>query len=174
MAEPLVSIIIPCFNARRYVSQAIQSALGQTYGNFEVIVVDDGSTDDSLQIIKSFGEAIRWESGPNRGGAAARNIGLALSKGEYVQFLDADDVLFPSKITCHLSSEMAYFPNTVTVSQGEAVLYSSDVVQCEFKFRSKNWASSVILDSIPPFCCPKGNLSMRSQNRSSGSDAGSG
>ena len=98
MRCPLVSIIIPCFNARKYIGAAIQSALDQTYPNIEVIVVDDGSTDDSLGVIQSFGDRIRWETGPNRGGCAARNRGIAISRGEFLQFLDADDLLYREKL----------------------------------------------------------------------------
>lgn len=94
----LVSIIIPCYNAERWVSEAIQSCLDQTYQPIEVIVIDDGSTDKGLEVIKSFGDKIRWETGPNRGGNHARNKGLALSRGDYIQFLDADDYLLPEKI----------------------------------------------------------------------------
>ncbi|HMP83225.1 MAG TPA: glycosyltransferase [Verrucomicrobiota bacterium] len=93
MTRPLVSIIIPCYNAEKWVAQAIQSALDQTWPNKEVIVIDDGSTDTSLQVIKSFGDKIRWETGVNRGGCAARNRGLELARGNYVKFLDADDLL---------------------------------------------------------------------------------
>lgn len=89
----LVSIIIPCFNAEKYVARAIQSALDQTYPDCEVIVIDDGSTDKSLDVIKSFGERIRWETGPNRGGCEARNRGIELARGDWIQFLDADDLL---------------------------------------------------------------------------------
>ena len=94
----LVSIIIPCFNAERWVSEAIHSCLTQSYQPIEIIVIDDGSTDKSLEVIKSFGDKIRWETGPNRGGNHARNRGFALSKGEYIQFLDADDILDPKNI----------------------------------------------------------------------------
>lgn len=93
-----VSILIPCYNAQQWISGAIQSALDQTWKNKEVIVVDDGSTDGSLDVIKSFGDCIRWESGPNRGGNAARNRLLELAKGEWLQYLDADDYLMPSKV----------------------------------------------------------------------------
>lgn len=96
--QPLVSIIIPCYNAERYVAEAIQSALDQTYPSREVIVIDDGSTDNSLETIKSFGNQIRWEAGPNRGGCAARNRGLELAKGKWIQFLDADDLITADKI----------------------------------------------------------------------------
>jgi glycosyltransferase involved in cell wall biosynthesis len=94
----LVSIIIPCYNAERWLSHAILSCLEQTYQPIEIIVIDDGSTDGSLDIIKSYDKVITWETGPNRGGNAARNRGFALSKGEYIQFLDADDYLLPEKI----------------------------------------------------------------------------
>lgn len=94
----VVSIIIPCYNAERWVAEAIESCLKQTHSPVEIIVVDDGSTDRSLEVIKSFGERIRWESGPNRGGSHARNRGFARSTGEYIQFLDADDYLLPEKI----------------------------------------------------------------------------
>ena len=100
MNSALVSILIPCFNAEQYVASAIESALGQDYPDFEVIVVDDGSTDASLEIIRRFGadRRIRFETGPNRGGSAARNRLLAMANGKFVQFLDADDLLDPRKI----------------------------------------------------------------------------
>jgi glycosyltransferase involved in cell wall biosynthesis len=99
VAPPLVSIIIPCYNGEAFVGEAIESALAQTYPHREVIVIDDGSTDRSLDVTKSFGSSIRWSSGPNRGGSAARNTGLAMTTADYVQFLDADDVIHPEKIS---------------------------------------------------------------------------
>ncbi len=84
----LISILIPCFKAERWIAQAIESALAQTWPEKEVIVVDDGSTDGSLEVIKSFGDRIRWETGPNRGGNAARNRLLELARGEWLQYLD--------------------------------------------------------------------------------------
>src|SRR5206468_2833779 len=95
---PLVSILIPCYNAERWIAQAIDSALAQTWPAKEVIVIDDGSTDGSLEIIKSFGDRIRWETGPNRGGNVARNRLLELSLGEWLQYLDADDYLLDDKV----------------------------------------------------------------------------
>lgn len=98
MTSPLVSILIPCYNAEAWVGEAIQSALAQTYEPKEVIVVDDGSTDGSLEVIQSFGDRIRWETGPNRGANATRNRLLELSRGEWLQYLDADDYLLPRKL----------------------------------------------------------------------------
>lgn len=96
----LVSVIIPCFNAQIWLREAINSCLQQTYPHIEIIVIDDGSTDNSLEIIKSYGERIIWESFPeNQGGCYARNRGFAISKGEYIQFLDADDYILPEKIS---------------------------------------------------------------------------
>ncbi|MEJ0067168.1 MAG: glycosyltransferase [Caulobacteraceae bacterium] len=90
---PSVAVVIPCWNAEKWIARAIQSVLDQDYPNLEIIVIDDGSTDGSLEIIKSFGDRIRWETGPNRGACAARNRGLALASSTYVQFLDADDYI---------------------------------------------------------------------------------
>ena len=96
--QPLVSIIIPCHNCKQWVGQAVGSCLNQTYPNVEIIVVDDGSTDGSLEILRRFVPRIRLETGPNRGGNNARNRGFKVSTGEYIQYLDADDYLEPDKI----------------------------------------------------------------------------
>ena len=100
--NPFVSIIIPCYNGERYVGEAIESAIGQTYPHSEVIVIDDGSTDGSLDVIRAIGDRICWESGPNRGACAARNRGIELAKGDFIQFLDADDLLHPQKLAMQL------------------------------------------------------------------------
>ena len=101
----LVSVIIPCYNAEKWLAEAIDSCLNQIYPAIEIIVIDDGSTDGSLDIIKSYGDCeasrrhrIVWETGINRGGNHARNRGIAKAKGEYFQFLDADDYILPEKI----------------------------------------------------------------------------
>lgn len=94
----MVSVVIPCFNAGAWIGDCIQSALDQTWSDTEIIVIDDGSTDNSREVIASFGDRVRHEFGSNRGGAAARNRGLALARGEWIQFLDADDLLMPDCI----------------------------------------------------------------------------
>jgi glycosyltransferase involved in cell wall biosynthesis len=100
--SPLVSIVIPCYNAAATLGKAIQSALEQTWPRKEVIVIDDGSTDGSRDVIASFGPSVRWEARRNRGGAAARNRGVEIAKGHFVQFLDADDTLAPRKLSVQL------------------------------------------------------------------------
>jgi glycosyltransferase involved in cell wall biosynthesis len=96
--DPLVSILIPCYNARPWIAQCIQSAIDQTYSHKEIVVVDDGSTDGSLDVIRDFGDRVRFETGPNRGGNVARNRLIELSRGSWLSFLDADDYLLPEKI----------------------------------------------------------------------------
>lgn len=110
----LVSIIIPCFNAEAWVRQAIESGLNQSYPNREVIVIDDGSTDSSVDVVRSFSDSIRWETGPNCGGCHARNRGLELSQGEWIQFLDSDDFLHPEKLQKQIP---------VAIQYDEAIVY---------------------------------------------------
>src|SRR4051794_40223119 len=96
MAEPgLVSVIIPCYNARRFLSDTLASVFAQSYRETQVIIIDDGSTDGTADLIRSFSDRIIAEHGPNRGVSAARNRGTALARGEFIQYLDADDLLIP-------------------------------------------------------------------------------
>lgn len=99
-----VSVIIPSFNAERFVGAAIQSALAQSAGDAEVIVVDDGSTDGSLRVIRSFGDRIRVHTGPNEGVCAARNRGLSMAGRRWIKFLDADDTLHPQALEILLAA----------------------------------------------------------------------
>lgn len=97
--SPLVSIIIPCHNAERWLAGTLESALAQTWTAKEIIVINDGSSDNSLTIARSFASrGVRVADQPNQGASAARNHGLRLARGEFIQFLDADDLLAPDKI----------------------------------------------------------------------------
>lgn len=89
----LVSVVIPCFNVEKTIRDTIDSVLSQNYSSLEIIVVDDGSTDSSFEIISSYGDALQLVSGPNRGVSSARNIGTDLARGEFIQYLDSDDLL---------------------------------------------------------------------------------
>ena len=109
MSEILVSVIIPLYNCERYISQAVESILNQTYKKIEIIVVDDGSTDFSLKVVKTFqDERIKIISRENGGLAKARNSGITEAKGEIAGFLDADDYWHPSKIETHIRHFKAY------------------------------------------------------------------
>jgi glycosyltransferase involved in cell wall biosynthesis len=95
--NPLVSAIIPTYNRAHIICEAVESALSQTYPNMEVVVVDDGSKDNTLDLLKKYGDRIRVFSQANAGPAAARNLGIAESRGDLVEFLDSDDIWLPSK-----------------------------------------------------------------------------
>jgi glycosyltransferase involved in cell wall biosynthesis len=106
---PLVSVIIDNYNYGRYVADAIDSALAQTYRNCEVIVVDDGSQDDSREVISRYGNRIQTIFKRNGGQASAFNAAFAKSSGEVVCFLDADDIFLPSKVE-EVMKGMVIFP----------------------------------------------------------------
>ena len=98
MTPPLVSILIPAHNAGRWLEESLDSALAQTWPQIEVTVVDDGSTDDTLAIARRYGRKVNVIAQPRGGGHVARNVALAASQGDYVQYLDADDLIAPDKI----------------------------------------------------------------------------
>jgi glycosyltransferase involved in cell wall biosynthesis len=100
-SSPLVTVVIPCYNQGRFLGEAIESVLSQSYSDFEIIVVDDGSTDDTAQVASRYEEVheeVRLIRQENRGLAGARNRGLAEARGEYVVFLDSDDRLLPNAL----------------------------------------------------------------------------
>jgi glycosyltransferase involved in cell wall biosynthesis len=98
-----ISIVIPSYNYAHFLREAIDSALGQTYPPLEVIVVDDGSTDATPEVLASYGERIRVIRQQNQGVARARNAGIAVARGEYVAFLDADDVWHPRNLELQIA-----------------------------------------------------------------------
>ena len=104
MDDPLISVIIPVYNGERYLAEAIESALAQTWRPIEVIVVDDGSTDASGSVSKRFGPAVRYDLQPHAGAGAARNRGVALAAGDYLAFLDADDLWVANKLQLQMTA----------------------------------------------------------------------
>lgn len=103
-----ISVVIPTYNCERYLAQAIDSVLAQTYRDFEVIVVDDGSTDRTDQVLQSYGSQIRALRQSNQGVAAARNQGMMIAQGEWIAFLDADDIFFPDKLAAQIAHAEAH------------------------------------------------------------------
>lgn len=93
-----VSVIIPAYNGERLIAEAIESVLRQTYQDYEIIVVDDGSSDDTAKVVRQYGEAVNYLRQRNQGVAASRNLGLAAALGEYIAFLDQDDLFLPHKL----------------------------------------------------------------------------
>ena len=99
----LISIVIPVFNCERYLSDAIESVVRQSYKPIEIIIVDDGSTDRSAAIAKSFGPLIKYVSQPHRGIAATRNRGISISRGSFFAFLDCDDIWTGNKLMLQMA-----------------------------------------------------------------------
>ena len=128
-SPPLVSILIPSYNAERYIKQAVEAALAQTYPAIEIVCVDDGSTDGTVTRLREFGDRIHLEVGPNRGACAARNRALELSRGAFVQFLDADDFAHPAKIERQLPPLVAGEADLVLCNQ--QVLEPGGIVRIE-------------------------------------------
>ena len=114
MTQDLVSIITPCYNGSKYVAQTIESVLAQTYQNWEMLIVDDGSKDNSVEIIKKFSEKdfrIQLIQQPNGGSANARNHGIREAQGRYIALLDADDLWKPE----FLAEQIAFMKEKQTL-----------------------------------------------------------
>ena len=99
MGNPKVSILIPCYNAEKYIGETLESVFRQTWPAIEVIVVDDGSVDRSAAVVRSFARPnLQLVEQENRGQTAALNVCLAHASGDFIQYLDADDLIEPEKI----------------------------------------------------------------------------
>ena len=104
--SPLVSIIVPCYNYGHLLHETLESVVAQTYQNWECIIVDDGSTDNTRQVAMNYidnDSRFLYQYQKNKGLASARNTGFKLAKGYYIQLLDSDDILPPEKIQRHVT-----------------------------------------------------------------------
>lgn len=99
---PRVTVVIPTFNCERFIQRTVESALRQTYRDFEIIVVDDGSTDATETLLAQYEKALRYIRQKNQGASAARNTALAKATGEFIAYLDADDIWVPEKLACQV------------------------------------------------------------------------
>jgi glycosyltransferase involved in cell wall biosynthesis len=121
---PLVSILIPSYNAEEWIAPTLQSALGQTWARKEIIVVDDGSTDGTAEVARRFAsKEVAVVSMENRGASAARNHAFKLSQGDYIQWLDSDDLLEPDKIKRQLGALQANNEKRILLSSPWAYFY---------------------------------------------------
>ncbi|MBD2577331.1 glycosyltransferase family 2 protein [Oscillatoria sp. FACHB-1406] len=128
--QPLVSILIPCYNAEPWLAETLESALAQTWQNLEIIVVDDGSSDRSLEIARRYeSRGVKVFSQKNQGACAARNAAFRKSSGDYIQYLDADDLLTADKIEIQMAV-LAENPNCVAACQWG--IFYQDPSQAEF------------------------------------------
>ncbi len=107
MKQPSISVVIPCYNAERYISATIESVLAQDWPDLEIIVVDDGSKDGSVELVRQRYPAVRMVPQANGGVASARNRGLALAKNDLVALVDADDIWLPGKLAAQVARMQA-------------------------------------------------------------------
>ena len=100
----MVSVVIPCYNAAKFLEKTVNSVFSQTYSDYELILIDDGSTDNTAEIINSYGDRVRAKFTPNRGASSARNLGTSLATGNFIQYLDADDILLPNALAKRITA----------------------------------------------------------------------
>lgn len=132
MEKPKVSIIIPVYNGENYLKEAIESALAQTYKNIEIIVVNDGSADNTEKIAQSYGKKIRYYKKENGGVSTALNLGLSKMKGEYFSWLSHDDLYEPEKIETQIKylidnkcigKNVIVYSNYIVIDENSTILY---------------------------------------------------
>ena len=119
--KPLVSIIIPVYNGEKFVCEAIDSAIAQTYKNIEIIVVDDGSKDDTSEVVKRYGERIKYYHKDNGGVSTALNFGIEKANGEYISWLSHDDIYHKDKI----EKQINILSTLNQQDRAKTILYSS-------------------------------------------------
>jgi len=155
-AGPLISCIVPVFNGERFLKEALDNIFEQSYRPLEVIVVDDGSTDGTKAVASSFGDKIRYLWQSNAGPWVARNFGVSSAKGEFVAFLDADDLWHKEKLSSQISRFQERPELDVSVSMIQN-FWVSELLQEELKFKDDRRSKP-----IPGYVCP-GMLVRRSQ-----------
>jgi len=136
--SPLVSIVIPCYNAEAYVEAAVESVLAQTYEPIEIIVVDDGSEDGSLDVIQAYRDRVTFYQQENKGAPAARNRGMRLASGPLLKFLDADDLLYPEAIERQVSQlRQTGSDRTIVFGEGRFISGKGKEVEEATSYRAK-------------------------------------
>ncbi len=148
----LVSVIIPAYNAASTIEKTIRSVLNQRYAPIEIIVVNDGSTDETEKVLEPFKEQIQYVYQKNSGVSAARNLGLSLAKGEFIQYLDADDLLAEDKIKIQVE---ALITSNADVAYGDWVKFTEkEHVFKELELVSKEMQSREEIELFTDFWIP--------------------
>ncbi len=147
-----ISVIIPTYNRARFVTKAIDSVLSQTYKNYEIIVVDDGSTDDTRHALEPYQDRIRYIYQENRGVAAARNLGIKSSNGKWVAFLDSDDTWLPEKLSFQMecvtqSDAQVCFTNIIYESEPDEHTSLVPTEQKEMRYKLYGEPLEMVLDT---------------------------
>jgi glycosyltransferase involved in cell wall biosynthesis len=140
--KPLVSILIPAYNAEDTIAQTLRSAIAQTWPRKEIILVDDGSTDRTAEVAQRFGSNVTVVSSEHRGAQVARNHAFRLSQGEYIQWLDADDLLAPDKIERQIAA--------LRESDGRRILLSSPWAPFYYRTRHARFVHNSLCEDLSP------------------------
>jgi glycosyltransferase involved in cell wall biosynthesis len=157
-----VSVIIPVFNCERFIGEAIDSVLAQTYRDFELIVVDDGSEDDTAMRVRSYGDKLTYLYQSNAGQAKARNLGYAHSSGEYLVFLDADDRWYPQMLQVEVQALDANPQVGLVYSDVDVINEDGELLQRHYlahRANRKKKVNSIIGSHSIPF--PSASLKRR-------------
>lgn len=149
-----VSAIIPTYNRAAFICEAVQSALAQAYDNLEVIVVDDGSTDDTRGALARYEGDIHYIYQDNRGVSEARNTAIAASRGEFIAFLDSDDIWLPGKLACQVDFLLTHPEVGMVASHAIAIDKNSNPLSDRplFAFQGEGWVSistNVLCSPLP-------------------------
>lgn len=151
MKNPIISIVIPCFNSQDYIKSTLQSILNQSEKNFEILIINDGSTDNSLKVINQFNDKrINIISQENQGVSAARNYGLKLAKGNYILFFDSDDVMSKD----FLISRSNFLKNNNNVSFCSGIVLSYPTKNKIFETPYANIKNKILLNNAYINTCP--------------------
>jgi glycosyltransferase involved in cell wall biosynthesis len=141
--EPLVSILIPAYNAQEWIADTLRSAIAQTWERKEIIVVDDGSTDQTLAVARRFeSKRLRVVTQKNQGAAATRNKAFSLSQGDYIQWLDADDLLAPDKIARQMEALQRH--------ESRRTLLSSEWAQFFYRYQRAEFVPTALWFDLSP------------------------
>lgn len=134
---PRVSVIIPTYNCSKFLGRALKTALAQSYTDYEVIIMDDGSTDDTKDVVARFGNAVRYFYQPNRGLSAARNAAISKSSGEFLAYLDADDMWHPQKLEKQIAFLDAHKECGFVHSETVVINEDDEVIHLRFNHETK-------------------------------------
>ena len=151
MKNPIISIVIPCFNSEKYIESTLQSILNQSEKNFEILIINDGSTDNSLKIINQFKDKrINIISQENQGVSAARNYGLKLAKGKFIVFFDSDDVMSKDFLILRLN----FLKNNNIISFCSGIVISYPLKNKIFETPYEDIKNKILLDNKHINTCP--------------------
>jgi glycosyltransferase involved in cell wall biosynthesis len=173
--SPKVSVVIPVFNGERFIGEAVRSALDQTFRDFEIIVVDDGSTDQTAKVVRQFSDRVIYSRQENRGAGAARNYGVSCARGEWIAFLDADDVWYPQKLAVQLeiaamnpAVSFLYSDMDVIDSSGTMLQRNFLTAKARRRKHKKDWSLVALAFGGQPFPYPSTVLLKRALFMQSG------